>query len=66
MSRRTTSFSSASIGSNSGVALAELEVHGDSRLCFCGLKVGMRTSRTEGNPGRRFFGCSQYSKAIGL
>ncbi|KAB1207711.1 hypothetical protein CJ030_MR7G005499 [Morella rubra] len=54
---RATSSSSASDGSNGGVASAELEMHGDSQLCFCGLKARMRMSTTEGNPGKRFFGC---------
>ncbi|KAB1212858.1 hypothetical protein CJ030_MR5G010158 [Morella rubra] len=61
MSRRAASSSSASDGSNGEMASAELEVHSDLRVCFCGLKVGMRMSKTEGNPGRRFFGCSRYS-----
>ncbi|KAB1224252.1 hypothetical protein CJ030_MR2G019253 [Morella rubra] len=63
MSRRATSTSSVIDASHGGVASAELEVDGDSRLCFCGLKAWMRTSKTERNPGRRFFGCPRFSNS---
>ncbi|KAB1212574.1 hypothetical protein CJ030_MR5G023518 [Morella rubra] len=54
------SSSSVSNGRQEGVSL-EVEVDEAARLCFCGMKARMRTSRTEGNPGRRFFGCPRYS-----
>ncbi|CAI9301574.1 unnamed protein product [Lactuca saligna] len=30
------------------------------RTCYCGDRVGMWTSWTRKNPGRRFFGCPNY------
>jgi len=32
------------------------------RECYCGMKTYLRTSWTDKNPGRRFFGCAQYGK----
>ncbi|KAJ1377646.1 Zinc finger, GRF-type [Sesbania bispinosa] len=29
----------------------------EQRLCYCGLKVVCLTSRTNGNPGKRFYTC---------
>ncbi|CAI0552644.1 unnamed protein product [Linum tenue] len=29
-------------------------------FCFCGDPAVLKTSWTDGNPGRRFFGCSKY------
>ncbi|KAB1212735.1 hypothetical protein CJ030_MR3G018224 [Morella rubra] len=63
MSRRVASSFSTGNGSHGGVASAELEVDGDSCLCFYELKARMMTSKTRGNPGRRFFDCSQYSNS---
>ncbi|KAB1222949.1 hypothetical protein CJ030_MR2G019468 [Morella rubra] len=54
------SSSSVSNGRQEWVSL-EAKVDEATRLCFCGMKARMRTSRTEGNPGRRFFGCPRYS-----
>ncbi|KAL2461254.1 GRF-type domain-containing protein [Abeliophyllum distichum] len=33
------------------------------RICHCGHVPVMKTSWTEGNPGRRFWGCRFYGKA---
>jgi hypothetical protein len=32
------------------------------RECYCGMKAYLRTSWTDKNPGRQFFGCTQYGK----
>ncbi|KAL2522825.1 uncharacterized protein Fot_26748 [Forsythia ovata] len=32
-------------------------------VCYCGLVPVMKTSWTEANPGRRFWGCRMYGKA---
>ncbi|KAB1215754.1 hypothetical protein CJ030_MR4G020416 [Morella rubra] len=34
-------------------------------LCYCGIEAKMRTSWTEKNPGRRFFGCLRYGLVMG-
>jgi len=33
------------------------------RFCFCGLPSPRRTSWTQINPGRRFYGCARYKEA---
>lgn len=34
-------------------------IHG-SHVCYCGIDSPMRTSWSDSNPGRRFFGCNNY------
>ncbi|XP_057801807.1 uncharacterized protein LOC131016971 [Salvia miltiorrhiza] len=60
------SFNSGS-GSNSSRDWRQRknEYEGDSRYCFCvnegkRLKAPIRTSWTEDNPGRRFYGCKNW------
>ncbi|KAI8573140.1 hypothetical protein RHMOL_Rhmol01G0255900 [Rhododendron molle] len=31
-------------------------------FCYCGEPTPLRKSRTQKNPGRRFFGCANYEK----
>ncbi|KAG6713408.1 hypothetical protein I3842_05G150400 [Carya illinoinensis] len=33
----------------------------ESPTCWCGLKASLKTSKTNKNPGRRFFACSKYN-----
>ncbi|XVE92316.1 hypothetical protein REPUB_Repub01dG0086200 [Reevesia pubescens] len=38
----------------------KFEYEGPPIFCFCNLKSPRWTSWTSSNPGRRFYGCSQY------
>ncbi|KAB1224386.1 Receptor-like protein 12 [Morella rubra] len=38
----------------------------EAHVCNCGLQASLRTSWTEKNPGRRFFGCPRYGKKSDL
>ncbi|KAB1225966.1 hypothetical protein CJ030_MR1G018337 [Morella rubra] len=33
-------------------------------LCLCNLRACVKTSMTNGNPGRRFFGCPMFSAGV--
>jgi hypothetical protein len=35
-----------------------------SYLCFCSLPAPIKTSWTEDNPGRRFWGCASYNSRV--
>ncbi|CAN1170115.1 hypothetical protein LINPERPRIM_LOCUS199 [Linum perenne] len=39
----------------------EFRYEDEEVLCRCGLRASRRISRTEKNPGRRFFGCRAYN-----
>ncbi|XP_062076278.1 uncharacterized protein LOC133781307 [Humulus lupulus] len=43
-------------GSVTGISVDE-----SRRKCACGTRVVIRTAWTRSNPGRRFYGCSNYS-----
>ncbi|KAE9467288.1 hypothetical protein C3L33_00795, partial [Rhododendron williamsianum] len=36
-----------------------------SVMCLCGIRAPLRTSNSEDNPGRRFFGCINYKEYNG-
>lgn len=33
----------------------------EATQCYCGVRAKVRTSWTDNNPGRRFFGCAKYN-----
>ena len=40
------------------------DYEGEPVYCYCGVKAPLVTSTSNENPGRRFFGCSNYKVLI--
>ena len=40
------------------------DYEGEPVYCYCGVKAPLVTSISNENPGRRFFGCSNYKVLI--